>query len=303
MSSPDRRAFLRAAAAFGAGAAVASPAQAIEPIVRIGKPRVKLSLAAYSFRQALDLKRKPKPEMTLFDFIDFGATQPLDAVELTAYYFPETGLDYLAALKGRCTRLGLDISGTAVGNNFCVPDPAKLREQITSVKQWAEHTARLGGKTMRIFAGGLAKGDSEEKARQRCIEAIQESCDHAAKFGVYLALENHGGIVSTAEQMLTIVQAVKHDWFGVNFDTGNFHTADPYGDLEKIAPYAVVVQIKTEVQPANGGKQQADLKRLLDILRKVNYRGYVALEYEAAEDAKTAVPRALGELRKLIDAG
>src|SRR6516225_8195647 len=102
---------------------------------------------------------------------------------------------------------------------------------------------------MRIFAGGVAKDDSEDKARERCVASIQEACDHAAKFGVYLALENHGGITGTLEQILALVKAVKHDWFGVNLDTGNFHTDDPYGDLEKLAPYAVTVQVKTEVQP------------------------------------------------------
>ena len=28
-------------------------------------------------------------------------------------------------------------------------------------------------------------------------------------------------------------------WLGVNLDTGNFRTADPYGDLAKLAPYAI----------------------------------------------------------------
>ena len=61
-------------------------------------------------------------------------------------------------------------------------------------------------------------------------------------------------------------------------------------DLERIAPYAVVCQIKTEVHPAGKEIQEADLRRLLDILRKSNFRGYVALEYEAKEDAKRAIP-------------
>src|SRR5205807_2068858 len=120
--------------------------------------------------------------------------------------------DYLAHLKGRCTRLGLDVSGTAIGNNFCVADPDKLKEQIKLVKDWVEHTSRLGGKTIRIFAGNVSRGDTEEKARARCIEAIQESCDHAGKYGIYLALENHGGIVATLPQTLSVVKAVKHDW-------------------------------------------------------------------------------------------
>jgi sugar phosphate isomerase/epimerase len=294
-----RRDLLRSALAAGAGLAAAGRLAAIEPIHRPGPAHLKLSLAAYSFNKALDLRKGGKPKMTLEQFIDLAAGWGLSAVELTQYYFPETSPAYLARLKGQCTKLGLDVSGTAVGNNFCVTDPAKLKEQIASVKQWTEHTARLGGKTMRIFAGPLAKGDAEEAARKRCIGAIQECCDHAARFGVFLALENHGGIVSTAEQMLAIVTAVKHDWFGVNLDTGNFHTPDPYGDLAKLAPYAVVVQIKTEVHPS-GGREEADLRRVLDILRVARYRGYVALEYEAAEDPMTAVPRYLGQLKQLM---
>src|SRR5262249_37593490 len=123
---------------------------------------------------------------------------------------------------------------------------------------------------------------------------------HAAKFGVYLALENHGGITGTAEQVLAIVKAVNHDWFGVNFDTGNFHGEDPYAELAQIAPYAVTVQIKTEVQRKGKPKEEADLKRVIDLLRSVNYRGYVALEYEAAEDPRTAVPVHIETLKKLM---
>src|SRR5262249_26074987 len=193
MCTATRRQFLHSSLLAGTGLVLgAGSAVAIEPIRRSGPSHLRLSIAAYSFRQALDLKRKPKPAMTLDDFIDLAAGMDLDAVELTEYYFPQTTPDYLAHLKGRCTRLGLDVSGTAVGNNFCVADPDKLKEQIDKVKKWTEHSARLGAKTMRIFAGNVAKGDSEDKARERCVEAIQEACDHAAKYGVYLALENHG---------------------------------------------------------------------------------------------------------------
>ena len=270
---------------------------AIEPIQRTGKPSFRLSLAAYSFRQWLDLKKK---EMTLFDFIDMAAGWPLDAVELTAYYFEKTTPEYLAALKGRCTRLGLDISGTAVGNNFCVKGADALKKELDSVKRWVEHTSLLGGKTIRIFAGSVRKGDDEEAARKQAIEAMQEACEHAGTYGIYLALENHGGITSTPEQLLGLVKAVKSDWFGVNLDSGNFHTEDPYGDLAKIAPYAVIAQFKTEVHPMGKPKEEADLSKLVEMMRTVNYRGYVALEYEAAENAKVAVPRYLAALRKLI---
>lgn len=293
-----RRAFLGSALAAGASFATGT-ATAIEPIRRTGKARLTPSLAAYSFNRQLSLTGKSKPTMTLEQFIDFAAKQELPAVELTAYYFRETTDAYLKQLKARCENHGLTVSGTAVGNDFCWPDKEKLAAQLDLVKRWIERTALLGGKTLRIFAGSVKKGDSEAEARKRTIATIEQACVHAGKHRVTLALENHGGITGTAEQLLALVRPVQSTWFGVNLDTGNFHTADPYADLEKAAPYAVVAQVKTEIFPARK-RQPADFKRLTDILRNVGYQGYVALEYEAAEDPYKAIPRHLAELKNYM---
>jgi len=273
---------------------------AIEPVKRTGKSLIKLSLAAYSFRKYLEFKGTNKPTMTLEQFAEYASEQGLGAIEPTSYYFPDTSKEFFPKYKAFCTKLGLDISGSAVGNNFCIPDAAKLKEQMTSVNEWVERCSILGCKTIRIFAGTIAKGDTEEKAKERCINAIGQACDYAAKFGVILALENHGGITASVEQILSIVKSINHPYFGVNLDTGNFHTADPYGDLAKLAPYAVTVQVKTEIQKTGQKKEDADLKKLVEMLKAVNYRGYMALEYEANEEPKTGVPKALEELKKLV---
>jgi sugar phosphate isomerase/epimerase len=294
----NRRCFLGSALTVGAGLALASSVPGIEPFRRTGQPHLRLSLAAYSYRKYLDLKLKPRPR-TLENFADLAAEMGLDAIEPTSYYFEDTSPEYMAKLKGRCTRLGLDISGTAVRNDFCVADPDRRKRDIEHVKTWVELTSRLGGKCIRIFAGNTPRGESEEIARSRCVEAIQEACDHAGKYGIYLALENHGGITATVEQILAIVKAVKHEWFGVNLDTGNFHTADPYADLARLAPYAVNVQVKTEISRGKK-KEDADMRVFIHMLRDVGYRGYVALEYEAAEEPKTAIPRHIESLKKLV---
>jgi len=295
----NRRHFvLGSLASAGVVAANAGTSEAIDPIRRQGRSMFKLGLAAYSFRQVLDIRRKPQT-MTLDGFIDLAASMPFDGVELTEYYFTETTTRYLASLKGRCTRLGLDVSGTAIRSDFCVNNATRLKEEVDHAKRWIEHTSRLGGRTMRIFGGTVARGDTEERARRQCIDAMQEVSDFAGGFGVYCALENHGGITGTSEQMLALVRAVKSDWFGVNLDTGNFRTKNPYEDLERLTPYAVVVQMKTEITREGMKAEEADLKRKFQMLRTANYRGYVVLEYEAAEDAKTAVPRYARAMREL----
>jgi sugar phosphate isomerase/epimerase len=300
MTPLSRRSFLHTIAALGTAAWSSSRLLAIDPIQRRGKAPMRLSIAAYSYRDFLTGKKTPT--MTLEDFVDLAADMGLPAVELTSYYFKDTSPAALAKLRGRCIRLGLDVSGGAVGNNFCLADKAKWQQEIDKVKEWIDRYAILGAKTIRIFAGNLPKGDSEEAARSRAVEAIQIACDHAAKVGIYLALENHGGITATAPQLLAIVKAVQHDWFGVNLDTGNFRTEDPYGDLALVAPYAVTVQVKTEVQPKGKKKEPADLARVVNILAEAKYRGYVALEYEAAEDPLQAIPRHVEELKKLLHA-
>ena len=291
----SRRRFLASSAAL-----VAAPALGIEPVKRPGpKPDLKLSLAAYSFRQALDLK---KPTMTLFEFIDLAADLPLDAVELTSYYWAETTDEYIDKLKAHAAKKKLAVSGVPIGNNFCVSDPNKLKAELDKAKAWVTRAGRVGARTVRIFAGNLEKGDTLEAAQKRVVAAIEELATVAEKAGVVLALENHGGITATPELLLALVKPVTSKRVAVNIDTGNFRTENPYADVAKIAPYGVVSQIKTEVSPKGKPTEEADLKKLVGILKEANFHGYVALEYEAKEDATTAVPRYVKELRKLIDA-
>ena len=291
------------AGAIAAGSAnLVSPhfATAIPPFARNRPSHMKLSLAAYSYRDYLTGKKSPR--LDLFDFVNLAADMALDGVEPTSYYFPpDVTSDYFDRLKLHAFGLGLDISGTAVGNNFCLPPGPKRDEQITLVERWIDNAAELDAPVIRIFAGNIAKGSTEEQAVAWAIEGIKSVLPHAAKKGIVLALENHGGITATPQQLLKLVNAIDSPNFGVNLDTGNFRGSDPYAEIAQLAPYALNVQVKTEMQRGNGhAKEEADLARIVGILRDAHYSGYVVLEYEAAEDPLTAIPGHTKTLRKLI---
>lgn len=295
---PSRRRFLRLCA-IGAGLPMVPKwLGAVDPINRSGKALLKRSLAAYSFR---DLFKDPE-KMDMFRFIDYCAEHGLAGTELTSYYFPKDADDeYYLKLKRHAFLRGISISGTAIGNNFALPKGEALDQQIADTKKWIDRACVLGAPHIRIFAGA-PKGIDAKGGVKNCIASIEECCDYAGKRGVFLGLENHGGIVAEASGMLEILNGVKSPWLGVNLDTGNFRTDDPYGDLEKVAPWAVNVQVKVEMGSRGKPKEKADMKRLVAILRAVNYQGFVVLEYEEKEDPFKAIPGYLEELESAIGA-
>lgn len=306
MKSSRRRFLSTSAAAAAVLAHGTDTTMAANPPQRIAGSHLKLSLAAYSFHRLMARRGTPEQiasaEMTLEKLIDFSASQGLSAVELTSYYFPQHVTDdYLITMKEQTHRLGLSISGTAVGNDFCLPDGEAREAELADCRRWIDYAAVMGAPAIRIFAGSVPSGDSEEAAVERCVRGINQSLQYAATRGVFLALENHGGITATPQQMLQIIERVEDSaWFGVNFDSGNFRTEDPYADLALIAPYAVNAQIKVMIAP-NGTKEPTDFERIIGILRQANYRGYVVLEYEEAEDPFKAIPRYLTKLSTAIE--
>ncbi len=257
---------------------------------------MRVSLAAYSVRDELN-----SGQIDLFNLIDWCSTLNLSGIELTSYYFnKDFDRKYLQQLRQHAFRQGLTVSGTAVGNNFCLPPGKERAKEVAQLKQWIDHAADLFAPHIRIFAGSLPEGVEKKTGIQWVADSIKGVLEKASEKGVMLGLENHGGITARAADHLAICDAVgEHPWFGINLDTGNYRT-DPYKELALAAPRAVNVQFKVEVYKGEE-KVPTDLERLRDILIKANYKGWVALEYEAAEDPKVAIPRYAAQLKALFE--
>src|SRR6267143_6377800 len=129
----SRRTFLQQAFALAlAGGTTSEPSRswAVEPFKRRGGPRLQLSLAAYSFRDTFNHK-DPAKRITMFDFVDYCAEQGCQGAEVTSYYFPTPiTTEFLLKLKRHAFLRGIEISGSAVGNNFALPQSEKRDEQI-----------------------------------------------------------------------------------------------------------------------------------------------------------------------------
>lgn len=255
-----------------------SAAPALEAVpLKDEEPLLKLSLNAYSFNKEL-----LAGTMTIDDMLEFCAEQGLMAVDITGYYFkgyPDVPADeVIFDVKRRAFRLGVEICGTGVRNDFTHADSAKRRENVQLVKNWIEAAQKLGGQTIRIFSGTQKPENySRPQTLEWMLEDIRECVDYGKAHGVVVALQNHDDFIKTAADTIQIMEAISSPWFGLMLDIGSFRTADPYEEIARTIKYAVTWQIKEKVF-VNGKEVDVDANRLMGIIKSAGFRGYLPLE-------------------------
>jgi sugar phosphate isomerase/epimerase len=291
------------------GALGASSLSAIEPIKRTAPSKMELGVAAYGFRDYFQWMRekenKPKAghaQISILDFVNWCADNGVPGAELTAYFFPpDCDAAYCEKVRALADKRGVKITGSAIGNTYTDPAGPKRDEQLAYTKKWVDLCAIMGAPHIRVFAGAAPKGVSLEDGIKNCIETYQLALDYAATKKIFLGMENHHGVVAEPDNLVKIVRAVKSDYAGINFDSGNFNTEDPYADLAKIAPYSVNVQLKMDIKRKGATENEpSDIPRVIKILRDVNYSGWFTLEYERSDDPFVSIPTVVQELKKLL---
>src|SRR5258708_35267312 len=239
----NRRNFLKSSGlAFGALGLTSGFVSAVEPFKRTGAPRLLLSLAAYSFRDyfiqsshSRALESDPARQLDMLQFVEYCAEHGCDGAEVTSYYFPkEVNAAYLIKLRRHAFLRGLAISGTAVGNNFVLPPGPKRDAEIAATKRWIDYASVMGAPHVRIFAGST-HGESKEEAKKMCIGAIEECGAYAGERGIFLGLENHGGIGAEPQELLGIIWGGRRPRGGGDLDTRKFQTDEPHHALTTLA--------------------------------------------------------------------
>ena len=321
MTIPTRRAFLKRAVllptvavsslSFGRASAAAAPTR------RVGGSHLRPSLNAYSFSDLLNARIKdPSKGLDLFQVCDFCARHDFEAVDLTGYFFPgypkAPDRSYIIKLKRHAFDLGLDISGTGVRNDFTAADKTVRDEGVQRIKTWIEVAATLGAPTIRAFADSQAPFKNWQEASQNAsrsavetwmADSLRQCAEYGQKFGVIVAVQNHGDFIDTGEKHLSLLKRVDHDWCRALVDTGQSRSPDPYADIAIMAPYAVNWQIK-ETLGNTIESPRIDAKKLVTIVRTSGYRGYLPIETLAMRrqdyDPFVEVPKLLADLRRAI---
>jgi sugar phosphate isomerase/epimerase len=263
------------------------------------KEYLKLSLNAFSFDKPLR-----DGSMTLDDLLDFCAATGFDGVDLTGYYFPgypePPSDEYIYHIKRKAFRLGIDLGCTGVRNDFTWADPIKREGEKKLVKDWIQVARKLGAPGVRIFAGVLSKEEYPWEKRAAWIaDDIRECADYGKENGVMIALQNHYDFMKSAAEVEKILKMVDHSWVGLMLDIGSYHSPDPYADIAATAGYAITWQMKEKVF-VNDKQVDTDYQKIIGIVRKCGYRGYLPLETLGEGDPQTKVKALYNKVKSVL---
>ena len=290
----NRRSFLAAAGAAVVAAAPAARATR-EPQASSRRARFRTGLVAYSYRQALQAKT-----MTYEDLIRIAVETDTDGIDMTVYWMPGTSDDYVLPLRRLAYKNRVEIYSLGTRVRLAQPT-ADLREaQIVELRKWIDVAQRIGATHIRVFGGSKPEGATLEQAIGFAAETLKRGAEYAGARGIILGVEDDGGITDFAKETIEIVKRADSPWAGMNLDIGNFRPPKVYDQVEMSIPYAVSTHVKTTVAlDDGGGRAPCDWDRVFAMFSNHGFRGYMGLEYEAAEDPAVAVPRHLRRLKEL----
>lgn len=301
MNKPNRRDFTKALT-IGAGTALLPgrmDGAAMTTLQASEQKRYKLSLNAYSFDKPLR-----SGDMTLEQLIEYCSQMGFDAVDITGYYFtgyPSVPSDeVIFKVKRKAFLHGVEICGTGVRNDFTWADSEKRKTEKQLVKDWVIVAEKLGAPEVRIFAGNQPEGNIPWDERARWIaDDIMECAEFGKKHGVMMALQNHNDFLKTSAHVEKIMKMIDSDWTGLMLDIGSYHTPDPYADIEKNVRYAISWQLKEKVF-INDKQVDTDYARVMDIVKKSGYKGYLPLETLGEGDPGTKVAALLKKVQSVL---
>ncbi len=168
----------------------------------------------------------------------------MDGVSLESCFFPsKIGKTWFKDLKAQLDDYKFDRvyawghpDGLERGQNWTAYD-----EMVAGIPNAKE----IGADVMRVVGSSLMFRHEPHGPQVEALAKMFKKAVKVAKdYGVKLAVENH--IDFTSDEILQLLEMVDSEYFGLNFDTGNFLRLldDPIKGMEKLAPYVLATHVK-----------------------------------------------------------
>jgi len=283
----SRRDFLKKAGATALAASAFTDLFA-EPAAK--KLWFDISLAEWSLHKALFAKK-----LTNLDFPELAKKEfGISIVEYVNQFFKDKAEDktYLAELLKRAKDNGVSnhlimIDGEGGLGEL---DAAVRNKAVENHYKWVEAAKYLGCKTIRVNAFG--KGSDEEIAKA-AVDGLGKLGEFAAKTGINVIVENHGGSSSNGKWLSGVMKQVNMKNVGTLPDFGNFcikrsstgceESYDRYLGTQELMPFAKGVSAKTYDFDEKGNCIETDYEKILKVVKAAGFKGIAGIEYEGSK--------------------
>ena len=276
----NRRRFMEWVGASAAGCALAG----CEKIGLGGKkPKFSISLGEYSLHRALGSGQ--------LDHLDFSrVTKEVYGIEAVEYWSNPfngkvTSAEYVADLNKRAKDVGVKNLLILVDGEGALGDPDSQRraQAVNNHKKWLEAAKALKCHSIRVNAQSQGSYDEQMKL---AADGLRQLSELGADYGLNVIVENHGGYSSNGKWLSAVMEQVGLDNCGTLPDFGNFHDYDRYLGVTETMPYAKAVSAKSHEFDDEGNEVHTDYVKIMDIVLKAGYRGYVGVEYEGSKHSE-----------------
>ena len=160
-------------------------------------------------------------------------------------------------------------------------EPIRIRA-VERHYQWVDAAKFLGCHSIRVNARG--RGTAEEVAKN-AADGLARLSEYGQKNNIGIIVENHGGYSSNGKWLSDVMKKVNNPFCGTLPDFGNFRISkdesyNMYKGVKELMPFAKGVSAKTNDFDADGNEKRIDYEKMLKIVKKAGYTGYVGIEYE-----------------------
>lgn len=273
----SRRKFLRDLGLAGAGIAL-SPSTDL--FAGTKKEWFQISLAQWSLHRTIRAGKLNNLDFPEFTVKNFG----IHAVEYVNQFFKDKVQDqtYLKDLKHRAADNGVKNVLIMVDGEGHLGDmdESKRVKAVENHYKWIDAAQFLGCHAIRVNAGG--KG-SKTELKDQVVKSLSTLADYGKDQKISVVVENHGGFSSLGDWLADVLKTVNKKNCGSLPDFGNFYEYDRYQGVKELMPYAKGVSAKSNVFDTAGNEAKIDYEKMLKIVKKAGYRGYIGIEYEGKE--------------------
>lgn len=246
-----------------------------------------LSLAQWSLHRTFIRDSNPQGTEDPLNFARISREKyGINAVEyVNTFYFDKAeNQEYLNEMKNIADNEGVrsvlimcDAEGS-LGD----PEPNARTTAVENHYKWVDMAKFLGCHSIRVNA---QSSGSYKEQMERAADGLRSLTEYAAEEEINVIVENHGGLSSNAEWLVSTIEMVDHPYCGTLPDFGNFRISedemfDYYEGTELLMPFAKGVSAKTNVFDEEGNEANLDYMRLMRIVKDAGYTGYVGIEYE-----------------------